>query len=105
MKTVKAKFLKPTIGIGYGYFAGDVVDLSTNLFDELKELGYIEEYKPEPVDIVSDFPDDLPAKEKLSEAGILLISDLKKIDDFTEIEGIGKKLNEEIKGYLAEQGL
>jgi hypothetical protein len=52
-------------------------------------------------EIETDLPDDIPGKEKLIDAGLKYLGDLKKFDSFEWIPGVGKATEKQIKEWLA----
>ena len=103
---ITAKFLKSGVGLGYGYLENEVGDIDEKAFADLEELGFVEKYVPEKPKLVkSDLPEDFPGRAKLIQSGISLLEDVKKIKDLTEINGIGKKLDDNVRKYLKENGL
>lgn len=83
------------------YFPGDVCELSTEKFNELKKTGHVKEFIPEKLsDPVSDLPIDLPGHDALVAHGVLFMKDVVEIKDFTEIKGIGKSTSAQILKYL-----
>ena len=104
MKTKRIKFIRPPAGaFGLAYFAGDDVELPLNQANKLIKLGYAEAYTGEAGD-ESDLPADLPGR-LVFVALDMSLDELKQIDDFTEIEGIGKATAAKIKTYLLDAGL
>lgn len=97
MKTKKVKWLKPGIGIGFGYFAGQIATLESKQADELASDGYVTLM---PDDIC--LPDDLPGRKALLEGGYSDIEELRglKQEDLIEIKGIGKGLADQILKYM-----
>ena len=85
----------------YGYFPGDVCDLSKKEFKELAKTKHVIEYvAPEPEAPAIDLPEDFPGRDALIENNVFTLAEVKEIEDFTEIKGIGKSLNAQIHEYL-----
>lgn len=61
---------------------------------------YLKEYAAKTEKVDSDLPEEIPFREKLIENKILTLDQLNKIDDLTELKGIGKASEKEIKEFL-----
>lgn len=89
------------MGVGYAYFKDDVVELDVKVYEDLKQLKIVKEYTEEDIEEPeTDLPADLPARDILIEAGINTMADLQGIEDFTQINGIGKKFAGLISDFL-----
>jgi hypothetical protein len=98
--TIKIIFIKsPTPVFNLAYFDGDIIEVYPNQAEVLIEAGVAREYIPEFRDI-EDLPVDIPGRDKLLQAGVKSMEELKLYDDLTEISGIGKKTAEAIIDYL-----
>lgn len=98
--TKKIKFIKsPTPVFNLAYFDGDIVEMPVNQADLLIEFEVAVEVTPVFADI-QDLPVDIPARDKLMEAGVKSMDELRLYEDLTEIKGIGKKTAEAITEYL-----
>ncbi len=99
MSTVKITWLKshPL----YGYFPGDNCELPEKHVKKLLKSKHVKLFEAkEPDEPTTDLPEDLPGRDALIDNGVILMSDVKAIPDFTEIKGIGKSTNEQILEYL-----
>jgi len=97
----KITFVKNGMAIKLAYFAGDEVMMETKQADELIESGYaVEKEKVKPSKEKVDLPEDLPGRDVLLSHNINTVSEVKKIVDLTELQGIGKKTAEKIKAAL-----
>jgi hypothetical protein len=104
MAKMKVVLTKPGPGVGLAYFAGDTVELEELQAKELIALG-VAALPDVDEDEVNTLPEDLPARDLLFKAGIKTKEDLKSIEDFSALEGIGKKTAEKIENYLIEEGI
>lgn len=96
--TLKATWLKAHPK--FGYFPGDVCELSAEQFAELKKSKHIAEFVAPAKVVVNDLPADLPGRDALMAFGIQTMAEIKAIKDFTEIKGIGKSTHAQIVEYL-----
>jgi len=94
---MKVKWIKQGIGIGYGYFEGDEIDVNDSLAAELTELGYVVAIHTKPTEL----PENFPGRKVLIDNGFTTINEIKKlsVDDLILIKGIGKKLAELIVNF------
>jgi len=104
MATVKAIFIRNGAGVGYGYFAGDSVELDTKAFNDLVELGIVRafDHKIDAPKPQNDIPTNIPGYKKLIGAGYTSLADIKATTDLTEIKGIGDMLAKQIAKYFKE---
>jgi hypothetical protein len=66
---------------------------------DLEKIGYaVEVLESTPVEV--ELPDDFPHRHLLIQNGIKTVGAVLKIDDLTELKGIGKKSAEAIEAYL-----
>ena len=94
---MKVKFLKNGMGIGLGYFAGDIAVIDDKRAMDAIELNFVEKYKTEnTIDLTSN----IPGYKQLIDANITNLDQLKQIPDLTEIKGIGKALAKKIVDHL-----
>lgn len=97
---IKVKFIKTAVGIGLGYFEGNIAELDEKLAAELIEMGYIEKHIAKNT---IQLPDDFPARETLIKAGFTDLEDLfEEVENgtLTKVKGIGSKTAVEIENYL-----
>ena len=100
-KEIKAIFIKNGMGAGYSYFKDDIVTLSDKVFEDLKQLKIVKEHTEADIkEPQTDLPADLPAREVLIEAGLTTLADLHEIEDYSQINGIGKGYAKKIAEYL-----
>lgn len=79
------------------YFPGDVAEFEEKQAIELLASGRVELVDEKGVDL----PKDLPGRDAIVKAGISLedLKKMEKIEEFQEIQGIGKKTAELLKSY------
>ena len=99
---MKIRFIRNAVSVGMAYFAGDVVDVNKPKADELIALEYAEIYTPEKKEIKPELPGGLPGRQKLIDAGIFTIDEIKAIGDLTAIDGIGNVLAQKIKQWVTK---
>lgn len=90
------------MGVGMAYFTGDTPDVPNEIGKELIFLKYAVPFDPvkEKKQPVIDLPAGFPGRTKLINAGFPNLESLKGINDFTDINGIGKTLASNIKKAL-----
>lgn len=93
------KFIKSPTGIGYGYFSGETAELKQEIERKLIESKYAIAIDP---DVNDGLPEDFPAREIFHKLGFVTMDQIKSIDDLTELEGIGKAIDEKVNKYIAE---
>ena len=97
---MKIKWLKPHPG--FSYFVNDICEMPEKRAKKLVKSGHVETYKePKPEIPAIDLPDDIPGRDALIAHGIETLAEAQKIKDFTEINGIGKSLNNQLQEYFA----
>lgn len=92
------KFIKSPVGIGFAYFVGQTAELKPETEKNLIEKGFAKVLESASD---SELPEDFPARETFIKLGITTLSQLKEIEDLTELEGIGKKTVENIDAYFS----
>lgn len=80
---------------GYGYHAGHVHEVPEDQAKKFKKSGVA---RP----ATKTLPKDIPGRKALIDAGYETIQEVKEISDFSEINGIGTKTQQELAGYLAK---
>lgn len=104
---IRVKFLKSHPS--YGYFAGDMGEVSPEAAQVLLKGGYIlplpgEEEVKAPADNapVNTLPEDLPGRDKLFAAGYTKIEDVKDAgDSILDVQGISNAMLKKITKYLS----
>lgn len=97
---MKIQFVKSTCGIGYAYMEGTTLDCGKAVGKEFIELGYAIELSDEEA---CTLPKAIPMREKLIEAGITTLDELKEIANIEALEalkGIGKKSAQSIIDFI-----
>lgn len=92
---VNCKFIKSGIRFNLAYKVGEVGRLTESQAKELQAAGVIE--------VLTHFnqlPEDLPGRSVLLNHGFTTIEEINSIADLTELEGIGKRLQEKIRDYI-----
>mgnify|MGYP001176961885 CR=1 FL=1 len=97
----KAIFIRNGAPAGFAHFEGDVAEFSDKVFDDLNKLKFVKEHTEADIkEPQTDLPADLPAREVLIEAGLTTLADLHEIEDYSQINGIGKGYAKKIAEYL-----
>lgn len=96
---MKIQFVKSPAGIGYAYFAGDVLVCEKPFGKEMMELGYAIEIE-EPAD--GDLPPDFPSRQTLVKLGVTLdeVKKLDSVEQLVALNGIGEASAKKIIEYL-----
>jgi len=96
MRKQKVEFIRQPGKYRLGYFPGDRAEFDEKQAREMAKAGIVTiiEKESEP-----DLPKDLPGREALVKAGISY-EDLLKIENYEEIEGVGKATASKLKEYF-----
>jgi len=92
---INVKFIKSGLPFRLAYTSGEVGVLSELQAKELQAAGVVE--------VLTHFnqlPDDVPGRSVLSNHGFTTLDEVKNCADLTELEGIGKRLNQKIIDYI-----
>lgn len=103
----KIKWIKSPVIYGYAYTRGSQCDLDNETAERLARKGVIQimgESKKEVYQRpqTAELPPDVPYRDELLEAGIVIFEQLKEIKDYTKIKGIGPAKAKAIDNYFSK---
>lgn len=95
MKKVKIQFIKHPGRFRLAYFPGEFAEMEEKQAEELCLAG-VAGYAAEGY---SELPEDIPARDVLVKLNLSL-DELKQIEDYTELQGIGKATSQKLIKYF-----